>query len=218
MTVAGTSTIYVGGGNLSLGTQATMTVAGTSTIHVKKTAANNGNVSVGTQGKINLYPDSGALSGTTTPAALYMNFDHSNSALTKSGNITILTQGDLNVGKAADPTHPVQATIYVDGGDMNVSTQGDVNNTGKPKNLSVYSSGLNINFNTQTDFYGSIYAPNAAVALTPTTSQGEIFGSITSKTLTAGTQAGIHFDLALVNVPNAWDYLPGISSWQETKP
>lgn len=183
--------------SITLDTQATINIpSGTTIIYVDKAATNGGNINVGTQGAINL-------GGTTT---IYMN--HGNS--TKSGDINVGTQGDLNING--------KSTFYVDGGNINVSTQGDINtSTQIPKNLVVYSSGLNVGLTTQTDFFGAIYAPNAAVSLT---TQGEIFGAVACKTISAGTQAAIHFDLALLNISNGlnvFDPFPGVTSWQESQ-
>jgi len=204
MTVSGISTLYVGG-NLSIGTQAHLTIAGppvtsgsSSTIYVEKKSANSGNLSIiGTQGVLNLR-------GKT---AIYAN---------KGGDISIATQGDINILPSLEDPKPIpdpgQTTFYIDGGNINVSTQGDINNTGKPKDLSIYSSGLHINLTTQTDFFGAIYAPNAAVSLT---TQGEIFGAVACKTISAGTQAAIHFDIALLNEQVVFDASNAVNSWQE---
>ena len=200
MNVSGTSTIYVGGGDMNISntpvhSQGYLTVSGPSAIYVRKNGTTGGNINIGTQGKLNLFSGTSAAPGTAT---IYAN-----------GNVNVGTQGDVNVG---DATHAnSQATFFVDGGNINVSTQGDINNTGKPKDLSIYSSGSSIALTTQTDFYGAIYAPNAAVTLT---TQGDIFGAVACNTFSGGTQAGIHFDRALLNV-NPVFANNGVTSWQE---
>lgn len=125
-----------------------------------------------------------------------------------AGNITVNLQGDMNVSG--------QATFYVDGGNINIDTQGDINNTGVPSNLKIYSTGTTITLLTQTDFYGAIYAPNAAISLTSKTAGGEIYGAIACNSFVSGTNTGVHFDKALLNV--SLDFLPsGVTSWQEVE-
>jgi hypothetical protein len=149
----------------------------------------------GTYHFISLRLDTQAVLNVTGPSTIYVD----------SGDITVGIQADLNI-TAASATN-----IVLDGGNMNINTQGDVNNYGVPKNLMIYSTGSTINFTTQADFYGAIYAPNADVTLT---TQGEVFGAISSKTIHCGTQAALHFDRDLLNVSPVFES-SGISSWQE---
>jgi len=125
--------------------------------------------------------------------------------ISNGGNVSIGTQSNLYVNGTT--------VLYVLGGNVTVSTQGGINNVGVPKNLILYSTGNSISLITQTDFSGAIYAPNAAVSLT---TQGDIYGALICKTFSGGTQAGMHFDLDLLNV----DLLPtftsnGVESWRE---
>ncbi len=125
------------------------------------------------------------------------------------GNVTVGTQADLNINVGG------ATTFYIAGGNMTVSTQGDINNLGVPKNLMIYSTGNTISLTTQTDLYASIYAPNAAVNLT---TQGDIFGAISCKSFISGTQAGVHFDMDLLNVPifpGGSGTASGVNYWQE---
>jgi len=123
------------------------------------------------------------------------------------GNVSIGTQADLNINAG------VATTFYIAGGNMTVSTQGDINNLGAPKNLMIYSTGNIINLVTQTDLYAAIYAPNAAINLT---TQGDIFGSVMCKSFVSGTQAGVHFDMDLLNVSPVFAS-SGVTYWQETQ-
>lgn len=143
-------------------------------------------MTVGTQATLNI----------TGPTTIYVD----------TGNVNVGVQANVIVGSSS----PTQ--IVLDGGNFSVDTQGNVNNQGVPKNLTIYSTGSAINFVTQTDFYGAIYAPNADVVLT---TQGEVFGAISSKTIHCGTQAKLHFDLDLLNVSPVFES-SGVSSWQET--
>lgn len=122
------------------------------------------------------------------------------------GSFVVYTQGDLSVSA---PT-----TFYVDGGDINVSTQGDINNSGVPKDLVIYSTGSNITLSTQTDFFGAIYAPNAAISLTSKTAGGEIYGAISCDSFVSGTNTAVHFDKALLSVSPIFSN-SSVISWQE---
>ena len=123
------------------------------------------------------------------------------------GNVSVGTQADLNINAG------VQTTFYIAGGNIAVSTQGDINNLGAPKNLMIYSTGNIINLTTQTDLFAAIYAPNAAVNLT---TQGDIFGSIMCKSFISSTQAGVHFDMDLLNVSPVFAS-SGVNYWQESQ-
>jgi len=132
-------------------------------------------------------------------------------------SIIYVDGGNVTVGTQADINIGIggQTTFYIAGGDMTVSTQGDINNLGKPKDLMIYSTGNSISLTTQTDLYAAIYAPNAAVTLT---TQGDIFGAISCKSFASGTQAGFHFDLDLLNVPifpGGSGAASGVNYWQE---
>ena len=147
-------------------------------------------ITLGTQSKMTV----------TGPSTIYVD----------GGNVSVGTQADLNINVGG------ATKFYIAGGDMTVSTQGDVNNLGAPKNLMIYSTGNVVNLITQTDLYAAIYAPNAAVSLT---TQGDIFGSVSCKSFVSGTQAGVHFDMDLLNVPTFPDNsgtASGISYWHET--
>jgi len=80
-----------------------------------------------------------------------------------------------------------------------------------PKDLMIYSTGSTIKLTTQSHFFGAIYAPNADIILK---TQGEIYGSISGKTILCGTQASLHFDRALLNMSPVFES-SGVSSWQE---
>lgn len=123
------------------------------------------------------------------------------------GNLVVGTQGDMNVTGSA--------TFYIDGGDINVNTQGDINTGGAPKNLMIYSTGDNITLITQTDFFGAIYAPNAAISLTSKTAGGEIYGAIVCDSFVSGTNTAVHFDKALLNISPVFAN-NGVIYWQES--
>jgi len=117
-------------------------------------------------------------------------------------------QGDLNVSG--------QTTFYVAGGNITAETQGDINTTGVPKNLTIYSTGSTITLLTQTDFFGAIYAPNATISLTSKTAGGEMFGAIVCNSFVSGTNTGVHFDRALLKVSPIFAN-SRVTSWQELK-
>lgn len=145
-----------------------------------------GDVSIGAHGVLDI-------SGTT---AFYVN---------GGGDLIVLNHGDMVVSE--------QTEFYVDGGDINIDTQSDINESGVPIDLAIYSTGSNITLITQSNFYGVIYAPNAAISLT-STAGGDIYGAIVCGSFASGTNTGVHFDKALLD--ETPPFLPhGIGSWQE---
>lgn len=124
------------------------------------------------------------------------------------GNVLVDKQGDLNVS--------AQTTFYVAGGDITIETQGDINTLGVPKNLTIYSTGTTITLITQTDFFGAIYAPNAAISLTAKTAGGEMYGAIACNSFVSGTNTAVHFDKALLKESPLF-LNSRVTSWQETQ-
>jgi hypothetical protein len=61
------------------------------------------------------------------------------------------------------------------------------------------------------DFYGSVYAPSAALTLT---SQLELFGAIAAKQLTIANGTNVHFDRALSAPRNGEGALPELLCWR----
>jgi len=102
------------------------------------------------------------------------------------------------------------STIYVDGGNINISGQGIVNNS-QPKDLLLYSTGSTINLAGQAAFCGAIYAPTASVKLS---GQENLYGAIVCGTDVDSGQAAIHFDLDLLNVVPVFSS-NRVTSWQE---
>ncbi len=136
--------------------------------------------------------------------------------LNVTGPSTINVEGgDVSVGTQTQSNMIISASaptvIYMIGGNLTVGTQGGLNNGGAPRNLTIYSTGSSISFTTQTNVCAAIYAPNAAVTLT---TQGDIYGAVACRTFTGGTQAGMHFDLDLLNVSPVFSD-SGVESWQE---
>jgi len=122
-----------------------------------------------------------------------------------SGDITLGIQTKINIVNTS------ATNIVLDGGNIDVHVQASINNNGVPKDLMIYSTGSTIKLTTQSHFFGAIYAPNADIILK---TQGEIYGSISGKTILCGTQASLHFDRALLNMSPVFES-SGVSSWQE---
>ena len=122
-------------------------------------------------------------------------------------SITTTGQALINVSGAA--------SIYVEGGNINIEGQGLVNTSpdGRPRNLLLYSTGSTIKLAGQAAFAGAIYAPNATVQLI---GQEQLYSSIVCGSNVDSGQAKIHYDLDLANVYPVFA-ANRVTSWQEIK-
>ncbi len=138
-------------------------------------------------------------------------------ALSVSGSNSITLPGgtyyftSVNISGQASINVTGASTVYVDGGNVTVSGQGIVNNTGLPKNLLIYSTGSIATLSGQAAFAGAIYAPTATVTLS---GQDNFYGSIVCGSSIDSGQAAIHFDLSLLNVSPVFANSK-VTSWQE---
>lgn len=136
--------------------------------------------------------------------------------LSVSGPKTITLPGgtyyftSISIGSQAVMNITGPCTIYVDGGTIVITGQGIVN-TGQPRNLLLYSTGLSINLAGQAAFAGAIYAPSATVTLT---GQEKLYGSIICGSNLDSGQAAIHYDMDLLNVTPVFAN-NRVTSWQE---
>lgn len=117
----------------------------------------------------------------------------------------------INVSGQAHINVVGNVKIFVDGGNVNIAGQGIIN-TSAPKNLLIYSTGLNINMSGQSEFTGAVYAPLATVKLT---GMADVYGSIICGSSIDSGQAAIHFDMDLVNVSSGFSKTATVNSWQE---
>ncbi len=86
-------------------------------------------------------------------------------------------------------------TIYINGGVADFGGGGIFNVSLDPTNLVIYSTGPEVRFRGNSDFYGAVVAPNADILLEGTTNY---YGALLGQTVDIRGNSGIHIDEALV--------------------
>jgi hypothetical protein len=96
-------------------------------------------------------------------------------------------------GGSSEVTVSGPTIIYVNG-TMNLAGQGILNTTQIPTNLQIYVMGPKATVTGGSDFYGTIYAPEADVKVS---GNGDFYGALLGKTAEVtptSTSAGVHYD------------------------
>ncbi len=96
----------------------------------------------------------------------------------------------LDIGGGALLKVTARTTLFVKN-DINAGGNGILNTTGIPDNLMIFCSGDDVKLSGTSDFYGSVYAPNASLDITGTTN---LFGAYVGLTVKNNGTANIHFD------------------------
>lgn len=86
-------------------------------------------------------------------------------------------------------------TIYIDGGIADFGGGGIVNVSEDPTDLVIYTTGPEVRFRGDSDFYGAVVAPNADIILEGTTN---FYGALLGQTVDIRGNSGIHIDEALI--------------------
>lgn len=102
----------------------------------------------------------------------------------------------LTMRSGATITLKGPTTLYVRG-NIDASGAGFVNVTADPKNLSIISTGANVDFGGTWDFYGSILAPNADVTLR---GDAQWYGAVIGGTVWINGNGEFHVDESLPEV------------------
>ena len=116
--------------------------------------------------------------------------------------------------------------LWLKGG-ADISGNGVVNAAQKPTNLLIYGmppnyypgvpGALDVKVRGNGQFYGAIYAPEAAITLGGAGASGEVFGSLIGKTVTMdGNGTKIHYDEALAEIEGGV-HAYRLSSWTQTR-
>lgn len=126
-----------------------------------------------------------------------------------SGNFTVNGAATLNILGDVE--------IYVDG-TINIAGSGIVNVTQRPPNLKVFGTSTDsrqqrITISGDSDFYGSIYAPEAEINVP---GSAEVYGSIIGGDVSLTGDGDLHYDEALSR-EILDDYSYEFSSWEEIK-
>jgi len=86
--------------------------------------------------------------------------------------------------------------IFVDG-NIKVQDNADVNSGGKPSKLNIFSKGTSIDFDSDSEFRGTLYLPNADFLHD---SDARLYGAIIARRIEMANSSSIHFDRALLNI------------------
>lgn len=166
------------------------------------------------QGSIAL---SGNSTSTISTSGQYSSIQlNSNSHLTLTGNLTIYITGALSLNSNSQIiiTAGSEVTIYL-AGSFSQSSNSKINNlTEDPTKLAIYGTNAltSVNWASNSDFYGSFYAPNADVELN---SNAGIYGSIVANTVDLASNARVHYDKALANKLDSVGSGYKVISWEE---
>ncbi|MEE9554436.1 MAG: PilX N-terminal domain-containing pilus assembly protein [candidate division Zixibacteria bacterium] len=158
-------------------------------------------------------PSNLTLTGTAT-------YDPFTEALTAGSGDTILVNSgtyyfssvDVGSGAIFMLAPGAEAVVYITG-DWDTSGGAIINSDGVAANLHVYSTGTQFGFSGGTQLCAAIYAPNADIVVT---GGSEFFGSVIAKSFVNGGGTTLHFDEALLSLPE--DYLAAdyeIIGWNE---
>ena len=141
----------------------------------------------------------------------------SNNKITVVGDIILYVTGDLILGNSAELeiAEDSSLTLYLEG-DIESKNSSKINNETKiPQNLQIYGlEGCDkMNFKNSSDFYGTIYAPNADIIVHNSV---DIYGSIVSNSFDLRSSGKFWYDASLrdedfSSVPTTLV----VTSWQE---
>ena len=101
-------------------------------------------------------------------------------------------------------------TVYVTG-ELEISSNTIVN-PGLPTDLMIYSSGDEVDLDSNATITGTIYAPNAAIDIS---SNSNALGAIKGKYINASSNAQFHYDEALGRLEGYPVLIYEIISWRE---
>ncbi len=149
-------------------------------------------------------PSSGIIKNNTTIqfSAKYDSIDlNSGNTITIDGDVVMYIAGDMTIKSSAELLIKEDAslTLYL-GGNFEGKNSSDINNETKlPNNLKIY--GLDdcesMIFKNSSDFYGSVYAPNANVEMK---NSSDVYGSVISKSFDQKNSASFYYDASLRDV------------------
>jgi hypothetical protein len=138
------------------------------------------------------------------------------STLTINGKVTLHVTDNINLNDNSTITISPGAslTIYMSGAGFNMG-KANINSGGLPKNFILYgtSTCTALNFNSGTNFYGAVYAPNANANVSM--GGGSFCGAILAKSITANNPFPFYYDESLKNMGTPITGFKLIS-WRET--
>lgn len=143
------------------------------------------------------------LTGTTTGAPTYYqasSFNSSGAPMLVSGHVVVYISGSVSIsGQSYIQLMPGATMTMIVGGSVSLSGGGVINGTGLAANFSLVgtTSCTSISYSGNSDFIGTINAPQANVTMT---GGSDIFGAVVAKSATISGGAGFHYDDALAAI------------------
>lgn len=160
-------------------------------------------------------------SGTLSESGEYTNFRLSNSSsVTVNSDVTLYITGEFSMtsNTQLDITEDASLAMYLGGSFVQESNTQINNLTMDPTKFMLFGTDSftgDMEWNSNTDFYGAVYVPRANVIYN---SAANFYGSIMGKYVDIASQANIHYDEALANleiVPGSMGSYYLVKSWQE---
>ena len=130
-----------------------------------------------------------------------------------TGEFTMLSNTQLEIAEG------VTLALYL-GGTFSQSSNSQINNLSlDPTMVQIYGTETfetTMTWESNSSFYGAIYVPDYTVLYN---SNAEFYGSIIADSVKIDSNAGLHFDMALINLGSIYTTVTStykIKSWQET--
>jgi len=153
---------------------------------------------------LQLLPSSGIIRNDTvvTSSAKYSSIDLKNSkTLQIDGDVTLYVTGEITLGNSAEieVQEDSSLVLYI-GGDLESKNSSKINNLAKDaKKLQLYGldSCEDMEFKNGSDFFGTIYAPNADVTVHNSVT---VYGAVAAKTIDLRSSGTLYYDASLRDV------------------
>lgn len=113
------------------------------------------------------------------------------------GEVTFLINGDVNMADLAEIRIRERGSLtMIVSGNIKLTGQRIVNETGIPANLQIYGTSRceTVNLLGQSDLHAVLYAPVATISVT---GQADIYGALAGNRVTVSGQGNVHYDEAL---------------------
>ena len=153
---------------------------------------------------LDLLPAGGTIKNDTviTTSAKYSEIDLKNSKMLQiDGDVTLYITGDVTLGNSAEiqVLEDASLVLYMSG-DLEAKNSSKINNLAKDaKKLQLYAldSCENMEFKNSSDFFGSIYAPNADVTIHNSVT---VYGAVAANRIDLRNSGTLYYDASLRDV------------------
>ena len=166
----------------------------------------------------------GESSDTISASGEYASFRiSSNATVTITADVILYITGDFSMisNSQLEIAAGVSATIYLGGTYVQESNTSINNLSEDPTQLMIFGTDSftgEMEWNSNSDFWGAVYVPNAHVSFRSNT---EFYGSIISKSFELQSNSRIHYDMALegisIELESSEDSIYKVKSWQQKR-